>query len=62
MGSAAVSLHIIAVENVGQCYRLYARPQDRLLEALSPGRHSYHQDFESRQFRPACDGPRARRS
>jgi lipopolysaccharide transport system ATP-binding protein len=43
--STAVALPIIEVADVGKCYRLYARPQDRLLEFLHRGRRTYHHDF-----------------
>jgi lipopolysaccharide transport system ATP-binding protein len=35
----------ISVRDVGKCYRVYARPQDRLKEALSFGRRQYFQPF-----------------
>lgn len=35
----------ISVREVGKCYRVYARPQDRLKEALSFGRRQYFQPF-----------------
>lgn len=40
-----MSAPIIAVEGVSKCYRLYARPQDRLREALSRGHRRYHEEF-----------------
>jgi lipopolysaccharide transport system ATP-binding protein len=36
---------IIAVEGIGKCYRVYARPQDRLREAFSWRRRRHHQEF-----------------
>jgi lipopolysaccharide transport system ATP-binding protein len=35
----------IAVRGVGKCYHVYARPQDRLKQALSFGRRRYFRDF-----------------
>lgn len=40
-----MALPIIEAEGIAKCYRLYARPQDRLLEALHRGRRTYHRDF-----------------
>jgi ABC-type polysaccharide/polyol phosphate transport system ATPase subunit len=36
---------IISVEGVSKCYRVYARPQDRLREALSWRRRVHHHEF-----------------
>ena len=40
MASAAIS-----VRDLGKCYRLYARPQDRLKQALWRGRRRYFDEF-----------------
>jgi lipopolysaccharide transport system ATP-binding protein len=36
---------VISVRGVGKCYRLYARPQDRLKQALWLGRRRYFDEF-----------------
>ncbi|MGH7966463.1 MAG: ABC transporter ATP-binding protein [Candidatus Binatia bacterium] len=36
---------LIECHDLGKCYKLYARPLDRIREALSPRSHIYHQDF-----------------
>src|SRR5712691_4957595 len=36
---------MIQGRDLGKCYKLYARPLDRLREVLSPRGSSYHQDF-----------------
>jgi len=36
---------VVQVHDLGKCYRLYARPLDRIREALSFRRSVYHQDF-----------------
>jgi homopolymeric O-antigen transport system ATP-binding protein len=37
--------HAVVLQKVSKVYKLYARPIDRLKEALRRGRKSYHQDF-----------------
>jgi homopolymeric O-antigen transport system ATP-binding protein len=37
--------HAVVLEKVSKVYKLYARPVDRLKEALTRGRRNYHQDF-----------------
>lgn len=36
---------IIAARNLGKCYQLYARPQDRLKQFLARGRRQYFREF-----------------
>jgi homopolymeric O-antigen transport system ATP-binding protein len=36
---------VVLVQNVSKLYKLYARPSDRLREALPIGSHKLHQDF-----------------
>jgi lipopolysaccharide transport system ATP-binding protein len=36
---------IVKTHDLGKCYKLYARPLDRIREALSFRRSAYHQDF-----------------
>jgi lipopolysaccharide transport system ATP-binding protein len=36
---------VIAVHDVGKCYRIYAQPQDRLKQALGWGRRQYFREF-----------------
>jgi teichoic acid transport system ATP-binding protein len=36
---------VITVDGLTKIYHLYNKPQDRLKEALSPLRKSYHKDF-----------------
>jgi lipopolysaccharide transport system ATP-binding protein len=36
---------ILEVENLGKCYHLYARPQDRLKQILSRGGKKYYKEF-----------------
>ncbi len=36
---------VIQGRDLGKCYKLYARPLDRLREVLSFRGSSYHQDF-----------------
>jgi lipopolysaccharide transport system ATP-binding protein len=36
---------VLQSDSLGKCYKLYARPLDRLREALSPKHRSYHRDF-----------------
>src|SRR5258708_645927 len=38
---------IVRAQHLGKVYRLYDRPQDRLLEALSLGRRKLHRDFHA---------------
>ncbi|MBI1779549.1 MAG: ABC transporter ATP-binding protein [Proteobacteria bacterium] len=38
---------IVRAQHLGKVYRLYDRPQDRLLEALSFGRRRLHRDFHA---------------
>ena len=35
----------VSVSNVNKTYKLYQNPSDRIKEALSPFRRSYHHDF-----------------
>ena len=35
----------IEVDDLGKCYHIYKRPQDRLLQMLMGGRKKYHKDF-----------------
>lgn len=35
----------LSVQNLGKCYSIYARPQDRLLQSLWRGRRQYHREF-----------------
>src|SRR5579862_5701501 len=37
--------HAIVLEKVSKKYKIYARPVDRLKEALLRGRKTYHQEF-----------------
>ena len=36
---------VIDIKNLTKKYALYAKPKDRLKEALNPFRKSYHEDF-----------------
>lgn len=36
---------VVQTQDLGKCYKLYARPLDRIREVLSPRGKSYHQDF-----------------
>jgi lipopolysaccharide transport system ATP-binding protein len=38
---------VITVENLEKSYRLYSRPFDRVREAFSLSRHSFHTDFQA---------------
>lgn len=38
-------LHPIIVNNLGKCYQIYAKPKDRLKQALWRGRRKYHREF-----------------
>lgn len=35
----------ISIDRVSKCYRMYDRPRDRLLQALSGGRRKYYREF-----------------
>jgi lipopolysaccharide transport system ATP-binding protein len=38
-------LHPIIVNNLGKCYQIYAKPKDRLKQALWRGRRNYYREF-----------------
>jgi lipopolysaccharide transport system ATP-binding protein len=43
MASAAPP--VIAIENLGKCYEIYAKPRDRLLQTLLRGRRKFYGEF-----------------
>ena len=40
-----MSERVVDSDDLGKCYKLYARPLDRLKELFSTQRNRYHQDF-----------------
>lgn len=45
VSAAAGSQPAITVRNLGKCYRIYSRPQDRLKQAIFRGRRQYFREF-----------------
>ncbi len=41
----ATSPCVVRIENVGKCYHIYERPQDRLKQALWRWKRTYHREF-----------------
>jgi lipopolysaccharide transport system ATP-binding protein len=43
--ASAASPPVIAIENLGKCYEIYAKPRDRLLQTLLRGRRKFYREF-----------------
>jgi lipopolysaccharide transport system ATP-binding protein len=43
--ATAAAEPVIAIEGLGKCYEIYAKPRDRLLQTLTRGRRQFYREF-----------------